>query len=123
MRPIPALNYKKELAPKVESGAKRQTIRSYRKDGRDPQKGDTLHHYTGQRTKACRKLLESICTGTKPIFIDYGRVIVGTEKLTIAESQSFAIADGFDNYEDFQAFFAKDGLPFYGLLVAWSKGD
>ena len=116
---MPALNYKKEFALKVESGEKQQTIRAYRKDGRDPKKGDTLYHFIGQRTIACRKLLESVCTGTKPIFIDYGRLIVGTKKLTIVESQSFAITDGFDNYKDFQDFFAKRKLPFYGLLIKW----
>ena len=36
---MPALNFQARFAPLVESGQKRQTIRAYRKDGRDPKPG------------------------------------------------------------------------------------
>ena len=56
---MPALNFQKQFVPLIESGEKRQTIRSQRKQ---PIKvGDLLYLYTGQRTKNCRKLAESIC--------------------------------------------------------------
>ena len=33
---MPLLGFQKQFAPLVESGEKRQTIRAYRKDGKDP---------------------------------------------------------------------------------------
>ena len=51
---MPILNYKKQFAPLVESG-------------------DRLYHYTGLRTKACRKLLESTCLFADRIDILRGR--------------------------------------------------
>ena len=53
---MPALNFRAEFADAVERGEKCQTIRAYRKDGRNPKPGDTLHLYTGMRTRACRRL-------------------------------------------------------------------
>ena len=70
---MPALNFKAEFAPLVESGEKRQTIRKLRKDGRDPKVGDALYLYTGMRTKKCRKLGIAPCESVQPIEIDeYG---------------------------------------------------
>ena len=54
---MPALNFQAQFAPLVESGEKRQTIRAYRKDGRDPTPGCKLYFFTGMRTKACRPLI------------------------------------------------------------------
>ncbi len=54
---MPSLNFQARFAPLVESGEKRQTIRAYRKDGRDPKRGDKLYLFTGMRTKACRPLI------------------------------------------------------------------
>lgn len=52
---MPAYNFRKQFAPLVESGQKRQTIRTIGKR-RHARAGEPLQLYTGQRTKACRKL-------------------------------------------------------------------
>jgi len=125
---MPALNFKKELAHKVKLGlkepdhpeAKRQTIRKFRKDGRDPKAGQTLYLFTGQRTIKCKKLGEAICTETTDIIIEYGKIYLNSFPLTSLRSLTLAVADGFDTRIEFQAFFNKQyGLPFYGLLIKW----
>ena len=117
---MPALNYKKEFALKVESGEKQQTIRAYRKDGRDPKKGDTLYHFIGQRTIACRKLLESICKATLDIIIDKESLYLESLLMSESAKKTIATLDGFKNYNEFQGFFEKHyGLPFHGLLITW----
>jgi hypothetical protein len=51
------INFSEQFAERVKSGDKRQTIRRSKKCG----PGDTLQLYTGQRTKACRKLRDAVC--------------------------------------------------------------
>lgn len=116
---MPALNFIKKLAPKVEAGIKRCTIRARRKDGRDPRAGQTLYLYTGMRTTVCRKLMETLCLSTEPIAIEaWHNVIVGTKPLDLAEEETLARADGFETSCDFFEFFEKaHGFPFYGLLI------
>jgi len=122
---MPALNFKQRFAPLVESGAKRQTIRAMRKDGRDPAPGDVLHHYTGMRTKACRKLREEVCTSAEPIgILTDGRVLLvdgnGVRFLDPMAIGELAEADGFCSVGEFYDFFNKThGLPFNGLLIKW----
>ena len=131
---MPALNYKKEFAPLVEIGlkepdnplGKRQTIRAYRKDGRDPKPGDTLYHYTGIRTKACRKLGESECIGVVDLGISKSGVcflVYDDSKAELIDGgalEQFARADGFDGVESFFEFFeTTHNLPFYGNVIYW----
>lgn len=124
---MPALNFMKQFAPMVELGlkepehpeAKRQTIRAYRKDGRDPKPGQTLYLYTGQRTIKCKKIGESTCTETTDIFIDYGKIYLNGFPITKLESLTLAIADGFHTRKEFQDFFNRSSFPFYGLLIKW----
>ena len=80
----------------MESGEKRQTIRRKRKDGRDPKPGQILYHYTGMRTKSCRKLREDVCTKCLPILIGEISVVVGGKLLTLNEKIALAKADGFE---------------------------
>jgi len=115
-----ALNFQAQFAPLVESGEKRQTIRAYRKDGRDPKPGDTLYLYTGMRTKACRKLGEVECAEVENIAFDYDDLEVGNRTLWSHEAQTLAESDGFETWPDMVAWFAKThGLPFEGLLIRW----
>jgi len=60
-----AFNFKECFADEVECGIKRGSIRSNKKCN----VGDAIQLYTGQRTKACRKLGEAICIGVVPIRI------------------------------------------------------
>lgn len=121
---MPALNFKKEFAGRVKSGEKCQTIRAYRKDGRNPRPGQVLYLYTGMRTKDCQKLGEAICKTVTPIcFENNGYLIsitVGAASLSEKDVLRLAKADGFKNIEIFFEFFSKThGFPFYGLLIKW----
>jgi len=118
---MPALNFKKEFAEKVESGEKRQTIRALRKDGRNPRNGQTLYLYVGMRTKGCRKLGEATCKSVEPIAIEEnGDIFIGVEYVPPVEASNMMIRDGFNSRLEFYEFFKKThGLPFYGLLIKW----
>lgn len=117
---MPALNFKKQFAPMVESGSKRQTIRARRKDGRNPQPGQTLYLYTGMRTTGCRKLKEVMCESCETIFIGLTDIYVGTKHLSVEEKHDLAIKDGFKYMDELREFFLKiHRLPFYGFLIKW----
>lgn len=118
---MPLMGYKKCFAPLVERGDKRQSIRAYRKDGKNPKPGQKLYHYIGLRTPSCRKILESVCRGVEPIAIEsWGNVVVGTKTLSVSEEEALARADGFESARAFFDFFEKVySLPFYGLLIRW----
>jgi len=117
---MPALNFQKQFATLVEAGEKHQTIRAYRKDGRDPKTEQTLYLYTGQRTKSCRKLGEVICKTVKQISIQGSAITLGVNRLSFKQENELAKADGFDCFLDFMEFFHKThGLPFHGLLITW----
>lgn len=123
---MPAFNYKKHLAPAVESGAKRQTIRARRRDGRDPRPGDRLYHYTGMRTHSCRKLREDVLQSRQRILIRHRadgsrmEVLIDGECLGDTQIKALATADGFTCAGEFFAFFRDEhGLPFEGYLYRW----
>jgi len=115
---MPAYNFKKQFAPMVESGAKRQTIRQPRK--RQTKPGETLYLYMGMRTKKCRKLRQEICTDVKKIEIRSDSICIDGCALTIGQIEPFAIADGFNDVMSFFAFFAhqyKGAINFE--LITW----
>lgn len=119
---MPALNFKKEFVPAIESGEKKHTIRKMRK--RPFQKGDTVYLYYGMRTNACRKLGEGKVHQVVEIWIEDNAVYLGwvnsRYKLTLNETETLAIGDGFDNIESFFDFFRSTySLPFHGQLIKW----
>lgn len=117
---MPVLNYT-VFIDKVVSGEKRQTIRA----GKRFKVGDTLYHYTGMRTKKCRKIRpETVCTSVEEIIMQQGvgefRVTVNGEILWSPAVHKLAIADGFEGKWDFYEFFNRThGLPFIGQVVKW----
>lgn len=119
------LNFKASFAPMVESGRKPHTIRALRKDGNDPLPGDTLHLYTGLRTKAVRLLRREVCDYTRDIMIqpssgDVHHVLLGGRELSQDDIDLLARVDGFAAASDFIGFFeAAHGLPFTGVLIGW----
>ena len=120
---MPALNFKARWADKVESGEKPHSIRAWRK--RPFKIGDRVYLYTGMRTKACRKLGESDCIDAPPIIIRKMEgvgvsVIVGSDLLSTYQAEQLARADGFDDLEEFGAFFLPTGGTFYGQLIRWA---
>lgn len=119
---MPAYNYQERFAPLVESGEKTHTIRPTDKGARP---GMTAYHYTGQRTKLCRKLGEGIITCVMPIKI--GRSVFGgwyaisqMDYIGGDDFDEFAKADGFTSGDDMAVWFSERyGLPFQGFLHQW----
>lgn len=114
---MPALNFQKQFADKVERGEKRQTIRK----GHRIKIGDRLFLYTGQRTKRCRKLGEAVAQEVYDIVIlnddtiDFDYVLlIGIEKEQLAKD------DGFECAADMIEWFKyTHGLPFVGQVIRW----
>jgi len=118
---MPSLNFQKQFADLVSGGQKTQTIRANRKF---PIKvGDTLHLFTGMRTKACRKLGVGRCISVKEIAIGVGihyDEIMGGDclYLTTAERAKLARADGFSCATELLDWFrSTHGLPFCGHVI------
>lgn len=123
----PLLGFQERFADAVASGEKRQTIRAFRKDGRDPKRGDTLHLWTGLRRPGARKLGEVTCTAVLKITICADREVIcpsGGFHATYGPypecNRAFARADGFRSYPELVDWFeATHGLPFSGLVIRW----
>ena len=120
---MPALNFQKQFASKVESGEKRQTIRRVRK--RPIKIGDRLQLYTGQRTKRCELLMTATCLSCSPVLINEHSVAVekdGTVEFWTEgmAAEWFASQHGFQSWPDMREWFdERYGLPFEGLLITW----
>ena len=114
------INFQKQFADDVESGKKRQTIRKQRK--RPFRIGDTLHLYTGLRSKKARKLGIEKCKWVDQIRI-YWNAIRFDQRWGLSfkrELDEFAQADGFKNFEEMRDWFNKThGIPFRGTLIKW----
>lgn len=115
-----AFNFSPEHAPKVESGEKLQTIRRTRRGD----VGDATQLYTGQRTKACRKLRQD---DPALVLVDY--VGIRPDGLTFGNASKHprdidecARMDGFTDFAAMVAWFkAKYGSPFFtGYLHRWA---
>lgn len=128
---MPAYNFQKQFAPLVESGQKRQTIRAIGKR-RHARPGESLQLYTGQRTKACRKLIspDPECVSVQAVYmfkiIERRRdshayqLYLDGELVFWDEVQTIASADGFENSTEFFNFFEDaHGMPFRGFLIKW----
>ena len=118
---MPALNFKKQFAPKVESGEKRQTIRAIRNT--PFKEGDILYLYTGMRTRSCRKLGEAKALEVQSIVIiqSIENVLIDEIALEKEEITELAQSDGFDSSYDFFGFFAETYKEevFEGQLIKW----
>lgn len=115
-----AFNFKKRWREPVRAGTKRQTVRAPRADGRDPEPGQQLQLYYGMRTKQCELLRRARCTGRKTVTIDFGHLEIDGRVQNEGQRDIFAIADGFEHFDDLQEFFAEThGLPFSGFVYYW----
>ncbi|MCA6580459.1 MAG: ASCH domain-containing protein [Pseudanabaena sp. M57BS1SP1A06MG] len=117
---MPALSFS-VFRDKILSGAKRHTIRAKRKH---PIKvGDKLYMWWKQRSpKEKEKLGESTCIRVSPITIT--GLGVSCEDIGVRYHclDLFAIADGFDNWDEMRDFFQNThGLPFEGDLIEWGN--
>lgn len=118
---MPALNFKKQFANKVENGEKTQTIRATRK--RPFRYGDKLYLYTGLRTKYCKKIGESVCHNIEEVeILSNGVMKLSGQVLNRAQRDEMATRDGFDNWNDMWLWFRDThGFPFHGQLIQWGK--
>jgi len=114
---------------------KRQTIRAVRKVPIKP--GDTLHLFTGMRTKGCRKIGEVTCRSLHEITIDHmhGKRLSEDAMPTMdwdggwiglyyedpaRFERELAKRDGFANAREMYDWFERThGLPFHGVVVRW----
>lgn len=114
-----SIGFKKEFAPAVEARTKRQSIRPNSRF----KVGQKLQLYFGMRTSHCRKLAADDPTvqSVDPVVIDRGFISVGGRPLDGIDRDRMARADGFPDWDAFEAFFrdSEQGLPFYGQLVKW----
>lgn len=123
-----AYSFQKRFAPPILAGAKRQTIRGERL--RHARPGEVLQLYTGMRTKYCRLIGTALCHLESSISIqfaasqvdyDFGR---GVTTVYPGGLDAFAQGDGFADWEDMRAFWAKHhpGLEvFTGRLIRWTE--
>lgn len=124
---MPLLGFQSRFAPLVESGQKRQTIRAYRKDGRDPKVGDRLYLWTGLRQPGARKLGEAIVTNVRAVELNrHGALCLDRMPIYPNRFNAIAQADGFNGTNDvapmaemIEWFENAHGLPFSGLLIEW----
>jgi hypothetical protein len=112
-----AINFQKEFADVIRSGAKTQTIRRTARC----KTGDTLQLYTGQRTKACNLIGTATCAICEPITIAEDYVSVGMFRLPSGDAHHIATIDGFKNVEEMRDWFRNryGSLPFEGYRIMW----
>jgi hypothetical protein len=127
---MPAFNFQNRFAPLILSGTKRSTIRS-----REAKVGTMAYLFTGMRTKACKRLGQSLIIACTPIVIGYkdngeARIKLASHQLTVKEAASLAITDGFDSAREMVKWFETTyKVPanhsgcghdvFSGFLIDW----
>lgn len=112
-------NFQKRFVPKILSGDKTHTIRAERANPDKP--GNTLHLYSGLRTKKATLLMRVPCVRVEPIVITdtrLPRVIIGEHLLDTDEEDAFARRDGFEDFADMMNFW-NGRLPFRGHVIHW----
>lgn len=118
-----ALNFKAQFAPAVASGQKTQTIRQTFR-GRA---GCLLQLYTGQRTKACRKLVEPdpVCTDATYIGLTAKGITLADTSRFPGDIDDFARADGFTDYAAMWRWFSETYMTasFTGVVIRWRPAD
>ncbi|MGB9154390.1 MAG: hypothetical protein WCD70_15030 [Alphaproteobacteria bacterium] len=114
-----AFNFRPIFVPKILSGEKLSTIRSTKRC----EVGDTMQLYTGQRTKACRKLMDVTCIGVAPIILSAAvmwRLGEITGNVHPMSALLLHAQEGFANMKEMLDFFREEyGLPYRGFIHAW----
>ncbi len=118
------ISFQKQFAGMVKDGTKRQTIRKHRR--REISVGDTLHLYTGLRTRDATLLGVVKCKSVWKTAIYNGRVYLegpggfGHFLRSSGQLKNFATDDGFKDWEEMAGWFKKTHkLPFHGNLITW----
>jgi hypothetical protein len=129
---MPAINFDPRFAELVASGQKTQTIRQTQRC----KPADRLQLYTGQRTKACRKLVtpDPVCEAVYKIFFTTKRLLINNIHSTwdnqnifsdSAQLDAFAQKDGFADYADFLKFFSETyhTTKIVAFLITWRMAE
>ena len=116
-------NFQQRFVPFILAGTKTHTIRARRRYPDKP--GDTLHLYTGLRTKKAKLLMRVPCVRIEEIEIfcvERGQcppyVFVDGMGLDYSERHQLALRDGFHDFTEMAAFW-DDRLPFEGHIIHW----
>lgn len=128
---MPGYNFKARFAPAVMSGVKLTTIR-----GRPAKVGSVAYLFTGQRTKACKRLGQGEIVSCLPVrlgWTDGGtpRVQLSGKWLNAALIDELAQGEGFASSREMLSWFeATYGLPnltpdggadvYEGFLIQWA---
>lgn len=135
-----AFNFQPQFAPLILSGKKRHTFRLTKRCA----PGEMMQIFTGQRTKACKLLIEAKCLHVAETAIFPHCVYTGPYVFTLAASNvvnlknycwppsihgatrlpldNFARADGFKSHDEMIEFFSDkyaDKWPLKGWLHVW----
>ena len=112
-----AINFSPKFAEAVETGHKTQTIRQSAR----AKAGQALQLYTGQRTKACRKLADAVCVDCTYVGLTKDRVTLGDASRFPGDMDDFARADGFRDYSEMWAWFSAryETNSFTGFIIRW----
>lgn len=126
---MPSLNFQQQFKSDILALKKPHTIRAKRK--RDIKPGDTLHLFTGLRTKKAVKFaICPSCPQIQDITIAYPpndtpHVILQGKRLNRRETEELAQRDGFSTSADFFEFFRKpaekENNEFHGELIWFGK--
>jgi len=132
-------NFKDRFVGPILSGDKTHTIRAIRAHPDKP--GDTLHLYTGLRTKKAKLLLRVPCVKIEDIeirhrveefanpdtgyleHVEWDVIKIDDQELYADEREQFARRDGFRNFAEMMKFWTtpKNRLPFHGNVIHWRR--
>lgn len=112
--PLFLLPFSDEFADPVATGAKRQTGRVERADGRVPAVGQRLRAYAGLRRPGARWLMDGRCTHVWLARLTTKNILLGPSALQglrqVHEGNpwhTLALADGFRNYDAMVRWFTR----------------
>lgn len=117
---MPALSFQPRFVQPILDGVKDQTIRAPRKVPIRP--GQTLHLFTGMRTKQCRRIATVTCTAVlsvtiRPFLYSVDAIVDGQE----VHLTEFARRDGFGSWAEMCDFWqdTHGALAFTGHVYRW----
>lgn len=128
-----AYSFKGRFVDAIRSRRKHQTIRGQRGGQGHVKPGGAVQLFTAMRTKACRRIGESVCLSVDPVLL----VLATSSTPVVAASvriggqpdirsnhslDAFARRDGFLDWDDMRVFWMAEhpGLAtFAGWLIVW----
>ncbi len=112
-----AFNFRARFVDAIKSGKKTSTIRKSLRC----KVGNNMQLYTGQRTKACKKIADAVCVGTGIVGISNDDIkLYATDGVVPKGQDGLVTTEGFSSKEDLISFFSEHhGLPFVGYAYFW----